>query len=294
MNHEITFPQDLTAFLEWIKVTTETYYSNLPPEAAMHGAKWLPLTDIQIDGLEEKYAIHFDVEHRAFLKVLHTLDKNYEEEKYEEETWEEERVLTPEEQAKCDFWHPPYRPSLFYNWITEPEWIASRLAWIEDRFITDILGVNGSWLKSWGPCPDADEEKISIFKAWYEKAPRFLPLTAHTFLMADAGYGLKPVLSVWGFDTAIQGWSLRHYLLREFGDELGLMHVVHDYDEESDYTYVYKELNRGIPELEALQTIKLNDAVIHHWKEVVVYYCYPFDRKCWQGFWVEPDYPIKP
>lgn len=67
------------------------------------------------------------MEHRAFLKVLHTLDKNIEEEIVEEV----EGAETEEQKANRKFWCPSY----FYNWKTEPEWIVSRLAWIEDFFI---------------------------------------------------------------------------------------------------------------------------------------------------------------
>lgn len=280
--NSITFPQDLTGFLHWIKETTEAYWSHLPAAEPMHNAKWLPLTDGQIDALERKYAISFDVEHRAFLKVLHTIDKNEE----EEMVGEVEYVETEEEKANREFWSPPYRPSYFYNWITDHEWIVSRLAWIEDFFIDGILGVNGSWLKSWGERPDSREEKIRIFKEWYSKAPCLLPITAHTFLMADGGYGLKPLLSVYGFDTIVKGWSLRHYLLTEFKTALGLSEVHYDYDEEADIT----DLKRGIPEIDALQTIKLNDAVIPYWKEVINYYSHP-DKECWQGLWVPMEKP---
>jgi len=297
MNDKITFPEDLADFLYWIKETTETYWRNVSPELKVHGAKWLPLTDDQIDELELKYSIKFDIEHRLFLKILHTIDKQFheDEDEYEEDSELPADYEVTEEQKKIwEFWTPPYTPSLFYNWITEKEWIESRLLWIDDHFVGDMLSVNRSWLRSWGERPESDEEKIRIFRAWYDKAPRLLPITAHTYLMADGGYGLRPVMSVYGFDTIISAWSLRHYLIRQFGTELGLteMHIDYDEEDEDDYPVEYSDLVRGIPELDALQTIRLDDAIIPYWKEVLTYYNHP-SQKCWQGFWVPSSLPNK-
>jgi len=287
MNSIIIFPENLVDFLYWIKETTETFWNKVPCEELIYGAKWQPLTDSQIDELELKYSITFDFEHRTFLRILHTIDKHYNEE--EEEEKNEEYVLykkTESEELKRvrEFWYPPYRPSLFYNWITEKEWIESRLVWIENLFIKDILGVNKSWLKSWGPRPKSYEEQIQIFREWYQKAPRLLPIQAHTFLMAGDRYGLNPVMSVYGFDTIIAGWSLRHFLIRKFAEELGLSKI--SYDE--DYPEGYSVLVKGISELDMLQTIRLDDTVIPYWKEVLTYYNYP-GGKCWQGFLISGE-----
>ncbi len=291
MNHPISFPENLTDFLYWVKETTEAYWRNVPQDEPIHGAKWLPLSDQQIDELELKHAIKFGVEHREFLRVLHTIDKHYQdelEEEEEESPEDEPKYELSEEQIKRrDFFFPPYRPSYFFNWITEKEWIESRLAWIDDFFTGSILGINGSWLKSWGPQVESDEEKIRIFREWYHKAPRLLPIMAHTFLMDDGGHGLRPVMSVYGFDTIISAWSLRHFLIREFDIELGLTEPYYDEEDQREYT----RLVSGITELDALETIRLNDADIPYWKEVIDYYSHP-DHDCWQGFrvpWAKPN-----
>lgn len=291
MNSEITFPENLSDFLYWVKETTEAFWSKVPQDESIHGAKWLPLTDHQIDELELKYSIKFGGEHRMFLRILHTIDKHYSNEEDEEEevpAEEEWRYEESEEERKeREFWCPPYRPSLFYNWITEKEWIESRLLWIDDFYTSSILGVNKSWLHSWGPRPESDEEKVRIFREWYQKAPRLLPITAHTFLMDDGGHGLRPVMSVYGFDTIISAWSLRHFLIRKFDMELDLTTTYYN----EDYPEGYTDLVKGIPELDALQAIKLDDVDIPYWKEVLTYYYHP-GQKCWQGFWVpwsEPE-----
>lgn len=286
MNSDITFPENLSDFLYWVRETTEAHWSKVPHDEPIYGAKWLPLTDQQIDELELKYSIKFGVEHRAFLRILHTIDKRYYSEEEAEEEFlveEEEKYEESQEQRKeREFWTPLYRPSFFYNWIAEKEWIESRLAWIDDFYTSSILDVNKSWLKSWGPRPESDEEKVRIFREWYHKAPRLLPITAHTFLMDDGGHGLRPVMSVYGFDTIISAWSLRHFLIREFDEELGLTEMYYDSE---DYPEGYIDLVKGIPELDALQTIRLDDADIPYWKEVLIYSHYP-GQDCWQGFWV--------
>ncbi|WP_143709002.1 hypothetical protein [[Flexibacter] sp. ATCC 35208] len=278
MNKNITFPENLSNFLYWVKDTTESYWSKLPHDKLIHGAKWLPLTDQQIDELELKYSIKFGIEHRLFLRILHTIDKHYDDE------WEEVKYIESEEERRGKpLWSPLYRPSYFYNWITEKEWIESRLAWINDFYTISISGPGKSWLRSWGPRPESDEERVQIFREWYQKAPRLLPITAHTFLMDDGGHGLRPVMSVYGFDTIIMGWSLRHFLMLEFDVELGLTEIY--YDDKEDYPEGYTDLVKGIPELDVLMTIRLNDTDIPYWKEALTYYHHP-DQNCWQGFWV--------
>ena len=263
MKSRITFPQDLTDFLCWVKTTTELAWSKVSPEETIYGARWLGLSDPEIDELELKYAIKFGYEHRAFLKILHTIDKNYRDPDEDDES-DEEIVRKKQDQ-----------PSFFYNWITDASWIERRLNWPYETILGDILGVNRVWLLSWGSRPETDAEKIQVFSAWYNKAPRLLPVTAHTFLMADAGAGLKPLLSVCGADTIVMAWSLRHYLMRTFARELELQELVLD---EEDGRY-YAQMVEGIPELDGLETIRQEDADIPYWKEVINYWL-----PRWQGF----------
>lgn len=249
MKSQLTIPEDLAQFLSWVKETTESAWSKIAEEDTLYGARWLGLSDDEIDGLERKYAIKFGGEHRAFLKILHAIDRNYED--------------------------GQDRRSFCYNWHTDAAWIERRLNWPYDTILQDILGVNHVWLKSWGARPSTDEEKTTVFSAWYSKAPRLLPVTAHTFLMEDSGIGLKPLLSVMGADTIVAAWSLRHYLMRTFAKELGLQEMVQD-PEDGCY---YAQMARGILELDALETIRLDTADIPYWKEVITYYL-----SSWQGF----------
>ncbi|QJB42417.1 hypothetical protein HF324_33035 [Chitinophaga oryzae] len=290
MNNKVIFPEGLADFLYWVKETTESYWHKVDPQKSIYGAKWLPLSEAQIDGLESKYSIKFDVEHRTFLRILHTIDKYYDQDESGQQEEQDpppaDNVATEEMKKAGKFRTPPYRPSFFYNWLTDKEWIESRLTWVGDHFIDDILSVNRSWLRSWGPRPESDDEKIRIFREWYHQAPRLLPIKAHTFLMADGGRGLRPVMSVYGFDTIISAWSLRHFLIRELGEELGLTAIYYD----EDYPEGYKDLVKGNPELDALQAIRLDEADIPYWKEPLTYYQYP-GRETWQGFGIPWSIP---
>jgi hypothetical protein len=262
MNAHITFPEDLITFLMWVKTKTEYYWSRLAMDAPMYGAKWIGLSDEQIDGLEHRYSIKFGTEHRAFLKVLHTIDKDLEED------------YDPADNSGRN------KPSMYYNWLTDTEWIENRLRWPYQTILQDVLGVNSVWLQSWGPRLHTEEEKRRAFDAWYAKAPLLFPITAHTFLMDDTGEGLKPVLSVYGSDTIVSGWSLRHWLMREFSDALDLTRMVYQKEADEEYAYMVK----GIPELDALERIVLQEANIPVWKEVITYW------SCsWTTFWAEDD-----
>jgi hypothetical protein len=257
------FPENITDFLIWVKVTTEAAWSKAPEDDFLYGAKWLPLSDQEIDNLETKHSIKFGSEHRAFLRILHTINKR-------DLAYDEMVVSDEESEVK---WYG--QPSYFYNWLTDTKWTESRLNWPYETILQDILGVNRVWLKSWGSRPDTDEEKIRVFSAWYNKAPQLLPITAHKFLMWHNLTGLKCVLSVWGSDTIVTAWNLRHYLMREFAHELNLQEMVYD-DEDKRF---YGEIIKGIPELDSLETIRLADADIPYWKEIITYW-----SSQWQGF----------
>ena len=66
----------------------------------MVGAKWIGLDESKIESIEEKYGITFTPEHKAFLKILHTIDRKRPVEYYNEN---DELFIKNE----------PY----FYNWL---------------------------------------------------------------------------------------------------------------------------------------------------------------------------------
>ena len=266
MKTNFTFPENLTDFLTWVKITTEAAWNQASEDDFLYGAKWLPLSEQEIDNLELKYSIKFGSEHRAFLRILHTI--NHRNLSYDD-------MVESDEDSEVKRYG---QPSYFYNWLTDIKWIESRLKWPYETILFDVLGVNRVWLKSWGPRLDSEEDKIRMFSDWYSKAPKLLPIRAHTFLMDHNFPGLKSVLSVYGSDTIVAAWNLRHFLMREFAHELNLQEMIYD---EEDKCY-YGELIKGIPELDTLETTRLANADIPYWKEVINYW-----SSSWQGFRVE-------
>jgi len=152
-----TIPANLSDFLFWVKEQTELFWSIDPKtstndfvcEEWAYGAKWIGLTDEQIDQVEAKYEIRFLPEHREFLRILHAIDRR---ERIEYE--DEDEIVVKE------------RP-FFYNWLEDEAEIKRRLNWPFETIFEDVEGANKFWLKSWGIKPKMDEEKKEIFARWY-------------------------------------------------------------------------------------------------------------------------------
>jgi hypothetical protein len=256
-NSVIQIPENFTEFLYWVKETTETSWAKAPDasaddfneQQALHGAKWIGLSEPAIDEIERHHAIRFSNDHREFLRILHTIDRRY--------------VIPFEVNGEVISVEQPF----FYNWLEDGHTIAEMLQWPYKTISDDILGENGLWLESWGRRPASDEKKIRIFSQWLKEAPKLFPLISHSFLVNHSGAGWPPVLSVWGSDIVVLGWNLRHYLLREFAGELGLLEQVYN---EEDQCY-YSQFKRGIGEIDRLENIRLQDTVIPVWKEMILY-----------------------
>ena len=108
----IQIPSDFTEFLYWFKEITETRWAadpTIPLEESsdgwLHNAKWIGLTDDQIDSIENKYAVKFVPEHRAFLRVLHTTDRK--------EKIQYIKIIDGKEVTVIE------EHSYFYNWLTD-------------------------------------------------------------------------------------------------------------------------------------------------------------------------------
>ncbi|SFW83467.1 hypothetical protein [Chitinophaga sancti] len=258
--------EDYTEFFYWVKKRTEAFWNkgNSPsrPEgftcpAWAEGAKWIGMTDDQIDSIEAKYSINFTPEHRAFLRILHTTDRK-EVDEYEEDG----KTIT-------------HQRSFFYNWIEEEEELVSRLSWPYRTIFDDVSSSSGVWLKSWGPRPSSVEEKERIFADWYAKAPKLLPIRSHRFVVSGDDLHDRPVLSVWGSDTIVYGWDLRLYLLNEIPGHLDL--IIPEFDEE-DQCY-YSKYRNELKEILDLERLKLPARDIPYWKELILYW-----SSGWSGF----------
>ena len=203
-------PENLTEFLHWFKDRTESYWnadhSQHDPDKApaewIRGARWLPLTDAQIEAVEARYGITFPPEHREFLRVLHAIDR-------------QERI---EYKANHKLGEEMMRVMLrpfFYNWLQDHDEIERYLKWPYDTLLWAIRTPHKWWMKSWGPRPNAEADRIPIFEAWYAKAPKLIPIKSHRFTVSAKEMNHHPVLSMYGPDTIVYGGDMRSYLLAE-------------------------------------------------------------------------------
>lgn len=260
-SEKVYIPEDLTEFLYWVKERTESFWSKNPQttqenfrcEDWIYGAKWQGLNDAEIDEIEKKYQIKFTPDHRAFLRILHTIDRK---ERIEYEA--------DDENAEPEIREFPF----FYNWKTDNEEIKYHFDWPRRTILQDILGQNQVWLKSWGKRPKNEAEKEAVFIDWLTKAPKLLPLTGHRFMVSEPLIKGNPVLSVWGSDIIVIGWNLRHYLLNELEKDLGLWEYVFD-EEFKDWDIQSKKEAQEIYNLEyELSKTK----TIPFWEEMIIFW----------------------
>ncbi|SFP01504.1 hypothetical protein SAMN05428949_7180 [Chitinophaga sp. YR627] len=266
----LLIPEDYNEFFYWVKERTETFWSKskssnntegYPCPEWVEGAKWIGMTNEQIDSIEAKYGITFMPAHRAFLHILHTIDRK--------------EVNEYEEGGETQ----TYQRSFFYNWLEDEDEIVSKLDWPYRTIFEDVSPSKGVWLESWGARPASVEEKERIFADWYAKAPKLLPLTSHRFLVSQAGLADRPVLSVYGSDTIIYGWDLRLYLLNEITDHLDLYMPVFDEEDQCYYAEYRDELRKVFD----LAQQKLPGKDIPYWKELILYW-----SSGWSSFGLKP------
>ncbi|WP_338793371.1 hypothetical protein [Bernardetia sp. MNP-M8] len=200
-------PTNTVSFFKWVKKRSEHYWSKeyqdsiaskdeiYKCEKWIIGAKWVGLTESQIEEVEKKYQVTFTDKHKAFLQILHSIDRKEVNEYLEEDPF-------------------------FYNWIRDEEEIRYRLNWAFEQILFDILNPRCNfWLKSWGQKPKSEQEKEHIFKEQFAKSPQLLPIKSHRFIVNDHQ---NTILSIWGSDTIIYGQNFRHYLLNEISEHLNL------------------------------------------------------------------------
>lgn len=259
----LKIPENYIDFLYWIKERTENFWSKNPEtseedfvcEKWIHGAKWIGLTEEEIDEVEKEYGIVFSFEHRAFLKILHSIDRK--EILEYTETFEEDAEIKYDER------------SFFYNWKEDKEEIKKAFNWPYKTIYKDIIGANKVWLKSWGNVrPKSDSDKEKIFSEWLQKAPKLIPITSHRSVVSDLTSEEKPVLSIWGSDIIVYGWNMRHYLLNELKEHLNLFELVYDKEDDEWYSEPIKELQ----EINILEYEKSKEKVIPVWEEMILYW----------------------
>lgn len=268
-----TIPENFTEFLFWIKKETETLWSQDPEtsyyEKWLHGAKWIGMTNSQIDDVEKKYSIQFTPEHKEFLRILHTIDRK---EKIEDTDDNDEIMI--------------YEKPFFYNWLEDDEDIKIKLVWPYEEVLRDIFSKYNHpfWKKSWGKRPESNEEVIKLFTEIYKQSPQLLPLHSHRFLVSDSSLKYNPVLSIWGTDTIVYGWTLRTYLINELKLYLDIWTSV--YDEE--YQQYYSDINEEAKKIHEDEYKYDPSKTIPFWQEIILSY-----NTGWSSFGLEsPPIPF--
>lgn len=244
-------PENITDFLYWIRDRTEKFWSDeRAAQKWYYGARWLPLTEKEIAGIELEYNIQFSPEHREFLKILHAVDrKETVEYEYDDEKFSEE----------CTF---------FYNWKEDREEILEIITYPYDSMLKDMESAGKCWLRSWGPEPESEEERKGIFQEWFSAIPDLIPVRGIYFMVSGEHLAWNPVLCISGFDMGIMGWDMKAYLLSELRDYIGIVGAVFD---EEDRMY-YPELCREATDIieKNFQHDETKD--IPYLKEVVLFY----------------------
>lgn len=248
---DYSIPQDKVDFLYWFKDQTESKWQeeelkNNESLNWLYSGKWQGLDEKYISEIESKFNVEFSEEHKLFLKILHCVDKKRPVEYYND-------------QNELEIRNEPY----FYNWLKDEKEISFRQSWPYNQIFKDIK--NGYWLKEWGTRPSTVTELEIFFSEWYKNAPKLIPIFGHRFVVSNwkDQNNKSPVISVWGSDTIIYGWGIKHYLISELGHYLDITEQV--YDQEcntwnSEYNTEAKEY------MENSQKI-IKD--IPYWKEII-------------------------
>lgn len=245
-------------FLHWLKDHTENHWNQDPqlplgqrtcPQWAC-GAKWIGMTDKQIDQVQQKYSITFTPEHREFLRIMHTVDRKA-----------RDYVYLGKEKGEF------HERSFFRNWLEDDEEIKTRLTAAYDWMIEDVRNGNGLWLKSWGQQPSDPEERVRVFSSILAKAPQLVPVTSHRYQVTGPSFEQRPVLSTIGFDIVWYGGNFRHYLWNELQPYLDIWILNEDHGEPEIWDPQVKEMYTDC--FEYYDETKL--PAIPFWRSLVVY-----------------------
>jgi hypothetical protein len=229
-------PENFTDFLFWFKEATEASWAKQELQSDQNiaplNAKWVGMNESKINDIEKKYQIRFPPDYREFLKILHTVD------------------------------FKPKDGQFFFNWLKNEQVVVDKLNWPYFSISQDRI-----WLKSWGTAPDSQDEIVNRFNKWYRDAPKLIPIFGHRYIISEPCKDGNPILSVFGSDTIIYGWNLKHYLLSEFSEDMPdeLFEKIYD-DEDGSWSNDYKDEIQDIFDSNWLNS-SYND--IPNWGELI-------------------------
>lgn len=198
-------------FLAWFKRATERAWAtytprdNSDPQAPggsdfQRGTKWLPgLSDAELDALQSKWSVKFNPDHRMFLRHL--------------------GGTTPRRVGHFFRGATKVRGETpgFYDWRADDETIRDVLALPIEGAVDDDV-----WPEAWPERPESSDERAKMVRAEMARWPAMVPVFGHRFTLPDPVNGHYPVFSVHQTDIIFYAANLRHYLLLELAELLGL------------------------------------------------------------------------
>jgi hypothetical protein len=168
------------------------------------GTRWLGgLSEQEITTIEQRYHVRFPPDYRLFLQVLHSVDRPHMGARYVDSNM-----------------IPSTAPS-FFHWQNDIEAIQAAYEWLVEGLFFDVQE-NDLWPQSWGVKPTTAEAQEARVRELVNAAPKLIPVFGHRYLLAEPCEAGNPVLSIYQSDMIIYGVDLRHYLLVEFADLVGV------------------------------------------------------------------------
>jgi hypothetical protein len=198
-----------TAFLEWLRATTEARWADpslrdigqigLGEPTWQPGTRWrggLSASDLEI--VEAMFSVRLPAAYRLFVKTLHTPDPPLAATQVRGG-----RIVRVEQR-------------LFTDWAGDAFPIIAALERPLDGLLRGVA--LGRWHPVWGERP-VDEREWLIRVRHLAGAARLIPLAGQRYLVALPGRDDGPVLAIHGADASIVAPDLRSGLLRELGLE---------------------------------------------------------------------------
>lgn len=197
-----------TAFLDWLRTTTEARWADpdrfAPSPVAAAGPVWQPgtrwrggISDSDLEIVEAMFGVRLPAAYRRFLATLHTPDP----------------PLVSARVQGFEVVHVEER--LFPDWTGATTPLLVGL----ERPLRVLLGAVqlGRWHPSWGERPDDERERDRRLRALVAAAPRLIPFAGDHYLAAVRGAPDGPIVAVRGAEVAVLARDVRAGLLQELG-----------------------------------------------------------------------------
>ncbi len=196
------------AFLSWFKLRTEKAWKkgswkilelgfDVPLAKWQRNMVWLGgASEEEVVSMEKKHGVCFPPDFRLFIRTLRR-------EKYP---------------LSASPWrHAP----LFYDWAADTRLIRKRERGLPGG-ISEDAEKRGFWHASWGPRPRSAGARGKRIAGLLRRAPRLLPISHARYLLAEPCRPGNPVISIAESDVELFGPTLKTFLLREYGNILGI------------------------------------------------------------------------